>query len=161
MPRNSRERTKCSESLVCPGRGAGPGPQEVPMARTVADVMTSHPATIEADQPVSAAATLMRDHDTGAVIVNENGRMKGILTDRVVAAGLGPDTPVRQACSASVEAVEPETSIDQAVRLMRAHAVRRLPVVEDGRAVGVVSLGDLAVERDPNSALADISAADG
>ncbi|MGW4800465.1 CBS domain-containing protein, partial [Nonomuraea sp. NPDC004297] len=52
-------------------------------------------------------------------------------------------------------------TIEQAVRLMREHAVRRLPVVEDGRAIGVVSLGDLAVERDPHSALADISAAEG
>ncbi|MFB4263500.1 CBS domain-containing protein [Nonomuraea sp. GTA35] len=136
------------------------------MAKTVADVMTSHPATVEADQPVSVAASLMRDNDTGAVIVNDNGRMKGIVTDRditvrVVADDRGPDTPVREACSASVEAVGPDTSIDQAVQLMRTHAVRRLPVVEDGRAVGVVSLGDLAVERDPNSALADISAAEG
>ncbi|MFC5829913.1 CBS domain-containing protein [Nonomuraea insulae] len=136
------------------------------MAKTVADVMTSHPATVEADQPVSVAATLMRDNDTGAIIVNDHGRLQGIVTDRditvrVVAAELGPDTPVREACSPSVEAVCPDTSIDQAVRLMRTHAVRRLPVVEDGRAVGVVSLGDLAVERDPNSALADISAAEG
>ncbi|MEV0166097.1 CBS domain-containing protein [Nonomuraea fuscirosea] len=136
------------------------------MAKTVADVMTSHPATVEADQPVSVAASLMRDHDTGALIVNDKGRMKGIVTDRditvrVVADERGPDTPVREACSASVEAIGPGTSIEQAVRLMRTHAVRRLPVVEDGRAVGVVSLGDLAVERDPSSALADISAAEG
>ncbi|MEV0314117.1 CBS domain-containing protein [Nonomuraea fuscirosea] len=136
------------------------------MAKTVADVMTSHPATVEADQPVSVAASLMRDHDTGALIVNDKGRMKGIVTDRditvrVVADERGPDTPVREACSASVEAIGPDTSIEQAVRLMRTHAVRRLPVVEDGRAVGVVSLGDLAVERDPSSALADISAAEG
>ncbi|UBU17674.1 CBS domain-containing protein [Nonomuraea gerenzanensis] len=136
------------------------------MAKTVADVMTSHPATVEADQPVSVAASLMRDNDTGAVIVNDNGRMKGIVTDRditvrVVADDRGPDTPVREACSPSVEAVGPDTSIEQAVQLMRTHAVRRLPVVEDGRAVGVVSLGDLAMERDPDSALADISAAEG
>jgi CBS domain-containing protein len=136
------------------------------MAKTVADVMTSHPAAVEGDQPVSVAAALMRENDTGAVIVNENGRMQGIVTDRdiavrVVADDKGPQTPVREACSPSVEAVGPDTSIDQAVQLMRSHAVRRLPVVEDGRAVGIVSLGDLAMERDPNSALADISAAEG
>ncbi|MEV0238083.1 CBS domain-containing protein [Nonomuraea sp. NPDC050786] len=136
------------------------------MAKTVADVMTSHPATVEADQPVSVAAALMRDNDAGAVIVNDNGRMRGIITDRditvrVVAAGKAPETPVREACSPSVEAVGPDAGIDQAVQLMRSHAVRRLPVVEDGRAVGIVSLGDLALERDPNSALADISAAEG
>ncbi|MEV4090045.1 CBS domain-containing protein, partial [Nonomuraea fuscirosea] len=98
------------------------------MAKTVADVMTSHPATVEADQPVSVAASLMRDHDTGALIVNDKGRMKGIVTDRditvrVVADERGPDTPVREACSASVEAIGPDTSIEQAVRLMRTHAV--------------------------------------
>ncbi|TDD07266.1 CBS domain-containing protein [Nonomuraea diastatica] len=136
------------------------------MAKTVADVMTAHPATIEGDQPVSAAAALMRERDTGAIIVNDNGRMQGIVTDRdiavrVVAAERGPDTPVREASSPAVEAVDPDTGIEQAVRMMRSHAVRRLPVVEDGRAVGIVSLGDLAVERDPDSALADISAAEG
>ncbi|MFI7612315.1 CBS domain-containing protein [Nonomuraea terrae] len=136
------------------------------MAKTVADVMTSHPACIEGDQPVSVAAALMRDNDTGAIIVNDNGRMQGIVTDRditvrVIADDRGPDTPVREACSPSIEAVGPDTSIDQAVQLMRSHAVRRLPVVEDGRAIGIVSLGDLAVERDPSSALADISAAEG
>ncbi|MCK2219208.1 CBS domain-containing protein [Actinomadura sp. ATCC 31491] len=136
------------------------------MARTVADVMTRHPAAVEAEQPVSVAAALMRDNDAGAVIVNDNGRMRGIVTDRdiavrVVADDKGPQTPVREACSASVEAVGPDTSIEQAVQLMRTHAVRRLPVVEDGRAVGMVSIGDLAMERDPDSALADISAAEG
>ncbi|TDE28948.1 CBS domain-containing protein [Nonomuraea mesophila] len=136
------------------------------MAKTVADVMTAHPAAIEGDQPVSAAASLMRERDTGAIIVNDGGRMQGIVTDRdiavrVVADERGPDTPVREACSPAVEAVDPDTGIDQAVRMMRSHAVRRLPVVEDGRAVGIVSLGDLAVERDENSALADISAAEG
>jgi CBS domain-containing protein len=136
------------------------------MAKTVAEVMTSRPATVEGDQPVSVAAALMRDNDAGAVIVNENGRVQGIITDRdiavrVVADDKGPGTPVREACSPSVEAVGPDTSLDQAVQLMRSHAVRRLPVVEDGRAVGIVSLGDLAMERDPDSALADISAAEG
>jgi CBS domain-containing protein len=136
------------------------------MARTVADVMTARPAAIEGDQPVKVAAALMRDNDTGAIIVNDNGRIQGIVTDRdiavrCVADDKGPDTPVREACSASVETVGPDTSIDQAVKLMRTHHVRRLPVVEDGRPVGIVSLGDLAMERDQNSALADISAAEG
>ncbi|MGP3919611.1 CBS domain-containing protein [Nonomuraea sp. 10N515B] len=100
------------------------------MAKTVADVMTSHPATIEGDQPVSVAAALMRENDAGAVIVNDNGRMAGIVTDRdiavrVVADEKGPQTPVREACSPSVEAVGPDTSIDQAFQLMRSHAIRR------------------------------------
>ncbi|MFG1946904.1 CBS domain-containing protein [Nonomuraea sp. NPDC048826] len=135
------------------------------MARTVADVMTTSPASIDGGQPVSAAAALMRDNDTGAIIVNDHGRMSGIVTDRditirLVADDKGPDTPVREACTPAVEVVCPDTSIDQAVQLMRQHAVRRLPVVEDGRAVGILSIGDLAMERDPNSALADISSAE-
>ncbi|MEV0383597.1 CBS domain-containing protein [Nonomuraea sp. NPDC050643] len=135
------------------------------VAQTVADVMTAHPASVDIDQPVSVPAALMRDHGTGAVIVNENGRLHGIVTDRdiavrVIADERGPDTPVRVACSESVEVVCADTSIEQAVRIMRAHAVRRLPVVEDGRAIGIVSLGDLAMERDPGSALASISAAE-
>lgn len=136
------------------------------MARTVADVMTSAPATVEADQPVSVAAALMRDNDAGAVVVNDNGRIGGIVTDRdicvrAVAEDKGPQTPVREVASSMVDTVGPDTSIEQAVQLMRTHAVRRLPVVQNGRAVGIVSLGDLAMERDPSSALGDISAAEG
>ncbi|WP_084963528.1 CBS domain-containing protein [Thermoactinospora rubra] len=136
------------------------------MAKTVADIMTAHPASVEAGQPVSVAAALMRDNDTGAVVVTDNGRLSGIITDRdiavrVVADDRGPDTPVSEACSTDLETVGPDTSIEQAVQLMRGHALRRLVVVEEGRPAGVVSLGDLAIERDPDSALADISVAEG
>jgi len=55
--------------------------------------------------------------------------------------------------------VAPDDPVSRAVELMREHAVRRLPVCQDGRPVGIVSIGDLAVEQDPRSALADISAA--
>ncbi|MEO7260815.1 MAG: CBS domain-containing protein [Jatrophihabitantaceae bacterium] len=136
------------------------------MAATVSDVMTSNPETIEADEPVGEAARRMRDADTGDVIVLDNGRVVGILTDRdiavrVVAEDLDSSTPVRQACSADdLQTVSPDTSLAQAVQLMRTHAVRRLPVVDNDRAVGVLSLGDLAMELDEDSALADISAAE-
>ncbi|RJL22728.1 CBS domain-containing protein [Bailinhaonella thermotolerans] len=137
------------------------------MAQRVADVMTGNPATIEAGGRIADAAALMRNNDTGAVIVTDNGRVSGIVTDRdiavrAVADEKGPDTPVRDVCSGGdVATVGPDTSIDQAARLMRQKAVRRLPVVEKDRAVGVVSIGDLAMEKDPNSALADISSAEG
>ncbi|MGV9775650.1 CBS domain-containing protein [Streptosporangium sp. NPDC003464] len=134
------------------------------MAKTVADVMTHDPATVDAGQPVSVAARLMAAEDTGAVIVTHDGRVRGIVTDRdiavrVVAEDKGPDTPVREVYSGDVVTVGPDTSIEQAVRLMRSNAIRRIPVVEDDMAVGVLSIGDLAVELDPESALADISAA--
>jgi CBS domain-containing protein len=136
------------------------------MAQTVRDLMTADPATIESGQRIQDAATLMREVDAGAVVVTEDGRVVGIVTDRDIvvragADGKGPDTPVREACSADLETVAPDYSLDQAVQLMRQRAVRRLPVVEGGRAVGILSLGDLAIEKDSGSALADISAAEG
>ena len=137
------------------------------MAQTVADVMTRDPATIERTQSAAEAARLMAAHDTGDVIVLDNGTVGGIVTDRDIAVRLvakekEPSTPVAEIVSDSqVVTVGPDTSLDQAVQLMRGNAVRRLPVIEQGRAVGVVSLGDLAIERDPDSALADVSAAQG
>jgi CBS domain-containing protein len=88
-----------------------------------------------------------------------------LLTDRdiairVVAEGLDPKTTkVGDVASLGLTSLTPDDSVDQAVRLMRERAVRRLPIVEGGKPVGIVSLGDLAMERDPDSALADISAA--
>jgi CBS domain-containing protein len=139
---------------------------EVIMATTVSDVMTRNPETVEVSEPVVEAARRMRDADTGDVIVVDNGRVVGLLTDRdiavrVVAENMDPSTPVREACSATdLQTVGPDTSLDQAVQLMRNNAIRRLPVVENDHAVGIVSLGDLAIELDENSALADISAAE-
>lgn len=137
------------------------------MAATVSDVMTRDPATLDSAQTVGDAARLMRQHDTGAIVVTADGEVSGIITDRdialrVVADGKSGNTPLRDAYSADVlRTVGPDTSIDQAVQIMRQAAVRRLPVVEDGRAVGIVSIGDLAMERDEGSALADVSAAEG
>jgi CBS domain-containing protein len=138
---------------------------EVIMATTVSDVMTRDPETVEVSEPVVEAARRMRDADTGDVIVLDNGRVVGVLTDRditirVVAENKDLSTPVGEACSASdLQTVGPDTSLDQAVQLMRDNAIRRLPVVENDRAVGIISLGDLAIELDEDSALADISAA--
>jgi CBS domain-containing protein len=137
------------------------------VASTVAEVMTRNPATIDGTQTVGDAARLMRKHDTGAIVVTTDGQVSGIVTDRdiavrVVADGKSGDTPVREAYSADVlRTVGPDTSIDQAVQIMRQAAVRRLPVVENNHAVGIVSMGDLAIEQDENSALADVSAAEG
>jgi CBS domain-containing protein len=107
----------------------------------------------------------MRKADIGDVIVMANGQICGIVTDRdivvrAVAEGWDPaTTELADICSQDLTTVSPSDSIDRAVQLMRQKAVRRLPVVENGRAVGIVSIGDLALERDPQSALSDISAA--
>jgi CBS domain-containing protein len=78
----------------------------------------------------------------------------------VLAAGKDPArTRVSEVCSRELTTVAPEDSVGQAVRLMREKAIRRLPVVERGEIVGVLTIGDIAVARDSRTALADISAA--
>lgn len=137
------------------------------MATTVADVMTANPGTIDRQDSARDAARLMAGNDAGDVIVTDNGTLFGIVTDRDIAVRLvaqdkPASTPVAEIISDSaIETVEPGTLLDDAIEVMRARSVRRLPVVQDGRPVGVVSLGDLAIERDPGSALADVSAAKG
>jgi CBS domain-containing protein len=127
--------------------------------------MTRDPRTVNAGDPVVEAARIMRDDDIGDVIVVESGNVQGIVTDRDivvrdVAEGRDPEsTPVREVCTTGLEALEPGATVSDALRKMREEDIRRLPVVEDGRPVGIVSLGDLAVEREPDSTLADISAA--
>ena len=135
------------------------------MAITIAEVMTRPPATVTSDAPVSEAARHMRANNIRDVLVMDGGRLAGIVTDRdiavrIVAENKDANTPVREACSGQeLTSVTPDTKIEQAVQLMRSKAIRRLPVVEGDRPVGIVSIGDLAIERDESSALADISAA--
>jgi CBS domain-containing protein len=135
------------------------------MAQTVEQIMTINPRTVNVDDAVRAAAQVMRDSDIGDVIVIEDSQVTGILTDRdivvrVVSEGRDPEsTPVSEICTTGIQAIEPDASVDDALRIMRDEDIRRLPVVKNGRPVGIVSLGDLAVEREPESTLADISAA--
>ena len=127
--------------------------------------MTRDPRTVNADDAVVEAARIMRDSDIGDVVVMEDGQVSGIVTDRDivvrgVAEGRDADsTQVSDVCTAGVETIDPGASVDDALRLMREHDIRRLPVTKNGRPVGILSLGDLAVEREPESTLADISAA--
>jgi CBS domain-containing protein len=107
----------------------------------------------------------MRDQNIGDVIVTTNGGVCGIVTDRdlavrVVADGLDPETTsINDICQHTVVSITSNASAAEAVEMMRKGAIRRLPVIDDGDLVGVVTLGDLAMERDPKSALADISEA--
>ena len=131
--------------------------------QTVADLMTRPTATCPADAEIRAAAALMRDRDTGDVVVVDHDTVRGIVTDRdivvrALADGKGPETPLAEVLSGQVVAVAPDDRIEKVVDLLREHAVRRIPVVDGGRLAGVISIGDLAIERDPDSALADISA---
>ena len=135
------------------------------MARTVNEVMTTDPRTVELGDTLTEAARVLTEADIGAVLAIDEGRVVGILTDRdivvrAIADGRDPgSTNVGDVCSSDVVTLTPDQSLDDAVRLMREHDVRRVPVVQDGRPAGILSLGDLAVEQDPDSALADISAA--
>ncbi|GCB43549.1 CBS domain-containing protein [Streptomyces sp. NL15-2K] len=135
------------------------------MTQHVSDIMTGAPVTVEPLTSVTAVARIMRDQDLGAVLVTDGDELRGLVTDRdlvvrSLADGGDPEqTTVVGACSDDLVTVTPEDDLDHAVELMREHAVRRIPVVEGGHPVGIVALGDLAMERDPESALGDISAA--
>ena len=127
--------------------------------------MTRDPRTVSADDPIAEAARIMRDSDIGDVIVLQGDQVGGIVTDRdIVVRGVadGRDaesTSVGDVCTTGIESIEPSASVDDALSRMREADIRRLPVVDGGRPVGIISLGDLAVEREPDSTLADISAA--
>ena len=137
------------------------------MAQMVRQVMTARPVALAEEASVVEAARAMRDGDFGSVIVvREPGRVVcGVVTDRdiairVVAEGVEPKmVTLGDICQGDVVTVSPQDPVDKVAQLMREKAIRRIPVVEDGRLVGVVSLGDLARKMDEGPALADISSA--
>ncbi|MGA4838690.1 CBS domain-containing protein [Streptomyces sp. G45] len=135
------------------------------MAEYVREVMTTGVVAVSPDASLVEAAQLMRAQGIGDVVVAGEGRVLGVLTDRdittrAVADGADPLTVSAQAvCTPNPVVVGPDDEVSAAVGLMRDHAVRRLPVVEDGQPIGMVSIGDLAIAQDPSSALADISRA--
>jgi CBS domain-containing protein len=125
------------------------------MAESIRDLMTKNPCSIDADKSVAYAAKMMRDEDVGLAPIVEDDKLIGTLTDRdiairVVAEGKDPDqTTVREVASTNVVTIDPQQDLDEALRLMAKHQVRRLPVVEeDGRLVGVVAQADVAREGD-------------
>jgi CBS domain-containing protein len=136
------------------------------MAQRVAEIMTPDPVTVSEKTPVAEVARLMRERNIGDVIITEADHVRGLVTDRdlvvrAIAEHRDPDsTTVGEVCSSDLVTCTPQDRIDQAVQLMREHHLRRLPVVEGDRVVGALSLGDLAVERDPRSVLSDISTAE-
>jgi signal-transduction protein with cAMP-binding, CBS, and nucleotidyltransferase domain len=132
------------------------------MVQRVADVMTPAPTNVDASDTIEAAARAMASEDVGALIVESESRIVGILTDRDIvvrglAEGRGLDAKVGEVASDQLVTVGPGDPVATAVEVMRDAAVRRVPVMDGDTAVGIVSIGDLAVERDPSSALADIS----
>ncbi|WP_129789745.1 CBS domain-containing protein [Promicromonospora panici] len=133
--------------------------------QTVADVMTPAPSTIGMSETLQTAAQLMAAQDVGALVVQAGHTTIGIVTDRDIvvrglAEGLGLEAMVGEVASEDIVTVGPGVAAETAVEMMRAAAVRRIPVLDGDTVVGIVSIGDLAVERDPASALADISEAE-
>ena len=125
------------------------------MPKTVREVMTSKLCSIDTDKPVAYAAKMMRDEDVGIAPIVEGDRLVGVLTDRdiavrVVAEGRDPEqVKVTEVASRDVVTLDPQEDLDEALRLMARHQVRRLPVVEeDGRLVGVVAQADVAQHAD-------------
>ena len=123
------------------------------MAKTVREVMTSNPCSIDADKSVAYAAKMMRDEDVGIAPIVEGQRLVGVLTDRditvrVVAEGRDPEqVKVTEVASRDLVTLDPQQNLDEALRLMARHQVRRLPVVEeDGRLAGVIAQADVAKE---------------
>ena len=121
------------------------------MAKTVREVMTANPCAIDADKSVSYAAKMLRDEDVGLAPIVEGKKLVGTLTDRdiaikVVAEGKDAEaTKARDIATTRLVTVDPDQSLDEAMRLMSKHQVRRLPVVEeDGRLAGVVAQADVA-----------------
>ena len=135
------------------------------MSQKVRDVMSTDVIVCDDSTSVADVARIMRDRHVGDVLVSSNGKLRGIATDRdIVVRGIAEKgdverTGIGDLLSTDPVLVDPDADIEDAVRRMVDHSIRRLPVVEDGRLVGFVSLGDLAQDRDERSALGSISAA--
>ena len=133
------------------------------MDAKVRDVMTPGPIGVDHHQSVGEAARAMRDWGVGAILIVSDESLYGLVTDRdlvvrAVAEARGADEPVGPLSSGNLIGVEADADVHEAMRLMRQHAVRRLPVLEGGQVAGIVSLGDLAMQDEPDLALAQLSA---
>jgi CBS domain-containing protein len=124
------------------------------MAKKIREVMTPAPETIQADRPATEAAQKMKEADAGMIPVMTNGNLLGTVTDRdialrIVAEGKDPQsTLVGEIATTDPITVAPDEDLDAALEKMAKHQVRRLPVVEDGRLIGVVAQADVAREGD-------------
>jgi CBS domain-containing protein len=133
------------------------------MGRSIREVMTDRVITLPVDASIVDAGRAMRENDIGDVVVMEGDRFRGLVTDRdivvrAVADGSDPSTTqVRDVFTEGVRTLSPDSTVADAVDIMREAAVRRIPVLDGERPVGIVSIGDLAIREDEGSALADIS----
>jgi CBS domain-containing protein len=126
------------------------------MARKVRDIMSPAPTCLAAADSVSSAAQAMKEHGTGTVLVVSDGRLAGLVTDRditvrVLAERRDPRaTRIGEICSRELTVLGPGDDVERAAWLLRDRAVRRIPVLDNGTPVGVVSVGDLAPPARPD-----------
>jgi CBS domain-containing protein len=123
------------------------------MASSVRDAMTDDPRSIGKSVSVVEAARLMREQDIGSLPITDGDQLVGMITDRDITTRVVADaadlqgTSVADVCSGELISVEPDNDLDEALRLMARHQVRRLPVVESGRLVGIVAQADIALQK--------------
>jgi CBS domain-containing protein len=134
--------------------------------RKIADIMSADCVTVTPQANIYDVAVLMKDNDIGFVPVIENRKLIGVITDRDLvirgyASKHSESTSVREVLTEGVKTVSPNMSVDEAASIMASGQIRRLPVVENGQLMGVVSLGDLAIREifvnEAGDALSDIS----
>src|SRR6266498_2419080 len=127
-------------------------------AMKIREIMSTEIKKATPDNTLVDIAAMMRDEDIGALPVVQDGELRGIITDRdivirAIAEGKEPSiTTVQEVLSEEVESVEPDDDIEEAADVMAAHQIRRLPVVEDGKLIGMVSLGDISVKHEEGTA---------
>lgn len=135
------------------------------MMRKVRDIMSAAPVCMASGESVSAAARAMKQDGIGTVLVLTDGRLSGLVTDRdftvqVLAEGRDPRTTrIGDICGSELMVLDPDDDLAQAARLIRDRAVRRIPVLRNGTPVGVLSVGDLALEKDATLVLSGVSSA--
>src|ERR1700750_945932 len=119
--------------------------------RKMRDIMSAPPVCMAPGESVSAAAMAMKRHGIGTVLVQTGGRLSGLITDRdITVRGLAENrdprtTRIGDICSSEPGWLGPDDDGHEAARLVRERAVRRIPVLQDGTPVGVVSIADLAM----------------
>ena len=135
------------------------------MTRKMRDIMSPAPVCMASGESVSAAARAMKEHGTGTVLVLSDGQLSGLVTERdimvrVLAENRDPlTTLVGDICSGELTVLGPDDEVEQAIRLVRERAVRRIPVLADGTAVGMVYIGDLALDTGEPSTFTALAAA--
>ncbi|PAD00561.1 CBS domain-containing protein [Bacillus paralicheniformis] len=122
---------------------------------TISNAMSKQVATISSNQTVQEAAELMSRHNIGAIPVVDQGVLKGMITDRDItlrttAEGQDGQTPVSNVMTTNVVSGKPNMSLEEASQLMAQSQIRRLPIVDNNHLVGILALGDLAVNEMSN-----------